>query len=58
MNGQEMWSKFGLQSVLPPKLNKQPNRPNKVRKGEYDESITTRIKLRKFYTEIKCGRCG
>lgn len=53
-----MWPKSRLLPVTRLRFHKQLEKPKKLIKREYDEPISVEARLRKFYTEIKCRRCG
>lgn len=59
MHGEEDWPKDNLPPILPPKFQKPPGRPKKLRKRSSDEvRKKTSNKLTRHGIRMKCRICG
>ncbi|CAL2270221.1 unnamed protein product [Prunus armeniaca] len=60
VNGMDLWERTDFLEILPPKYNRQPGRPPKVRRKESGEKETKtgRKKVGRYQDSLKCGTCG
>ncbi|KAL8494427.1 hypothetical protein ACS0TY_025293 [Phlomoides rotata] len=61
INGSDLWPKSYLPPPLPPKNEKKPGRPKKLRRRGPNEPLTTtsnQNRLKRSQRSLKCRKCG